>query len=271
MKRIAGICVTTLLVATTVAAQSTTSPQGGTAIYNGGTVCVGASFKPADNTAPLPPPCTDGTNNGRWFTVMNASLKSSTNKSFFISPSLVTGLYTNTQVKGNTTTATSETSTAVGSVVVRVLLDCTNCAKVGDPQMDDAVAGMYGQPDPNGKGIVFDARIQQLTATLGAAVTNQCLADLTTCSPEIVDLVLSTVSAHTFNFIMQQVGAGVHTVTVQARLDAGNVCYGTDGIGAACSSSQVVNTSLASSISAALFGVGSVTVMPVQLAPGFSF
>ena len=64
---------------------------------------------------------------------------------------------------------------------------------------------MAGQPDPNGTGIVYDARIQQLTATLGQAITNTCL-DLTsltnTCPPEEIDLILSTTSAHTFTFIL---------------------------------------------------------------------
>jgi hypothetical protein len=32
-----------------------------------------------------------------------------------------------------------------------------------------------------------------------------------------------------------------------------------------------VNTTLGSSVSAAVFGLGSLTVIPVQLAPGFSF
>ncbi len=273
MKKIyalAAICL--LLVAGIAAAQNSTSPQGGAAIYTGSAVCVGSSYKPADNTALLPPPCTDGTNNGRWFTVMNASLKASTNKTYFISPSLVSGLYTNTQVKGNTQTTSSETATAVGSVSVRVLLDCTNCADVGHPQTTAANAVMFGQPDPTGKGIVFDARIQQLTATLGRAINDTCLlAGINTCPPETIALVLSTTSAHTFNFIMTQVGSGDHTVTVQARLDAGSICYGDNGLVGTCSTTQVVNTALASSISAALFGVGSVTVMPVELAPGFSF
>ncbi len=261
-----------VFVAGVAGAQSTTSPQGGAAIYTGSAVCVGSSYKAADNTAPLPPPCTDATNNGQWFTVMNSSLKASTNKAFFISPSLVTGLYTNTQVKGNTATTSSETATAVGSVSVRVLLDCTNCAAVGAAQSLPAVAAMYGQPDPSGKGVVFDARIQQLTATLGRAINDACLVTgISTCPPETIALVLSTTSAHTFNFIMNQVGAGAHTVTVQARLDAGAICYGDNGTAGPCSSTQVVNTALASSISAALFGVGSVTVIPVQLAPGFIF
>lgn len=277
-----------LLLSSVASAQSSTSPQGGTAIYDGAATCVGSSFQSGSNTGLLPPPCTDGTNNGSWFTVMIASLKASTNKTFFVSPSLVVGLYTNTQVSGKTSgTPTSQTATAVASVAVRVLLDCAGCALPGQPQTGNVTWAMAGYPDagsgrPNqgGSGIIFDARIQQLTATLGQAITSGCLTLTSTsttttlsntCPAEVIDLILDTTSAQTFNFILPEVGAGQHTVTIQARLDAGDICYSTKGYITNCSTNQVVNTSLASSISAALFGLGSVTVLPVQLAPGFSF
>ena len=217
---------------------------------------------------------------------MNALLKASTNKTYFVSPSLITGLYTNTQVSGkNSGTPTSETSTAAASVAVRVLLDCVGCGLPGSTSQPGlATWSMAGYPDagsghPNegGTGIIFDARIQQLTATLGQAITSTCLTFTTlgglsnTCPPEVIDLLLATTSAHTFNFILPELGAGQHTVTIQARLDAGAICYSTKGTITTCSKDQVINTTLASSISAALFGLGSVTVIPVQLAPGFSF
>lgn len=272
-----------LLLASVASAQNSSSPQGGTAIYNGAAACVGSSFQSGSNTGLLPPPCTDSSKNGSWFTVMTASLKASTNKTFFVSPSLVTGLYTNTQVSGKTNgNPSSETGTAVASVAVRVLLDCAGCASPGQPQTQNASWAMAGYPDagsglPNqgGSGIIFDARIQQLTATLGQAITSTCLTFTTTlsntCPPEVIDLILDTTSAHTFNFILPEVGAGQHTVTIQARLDAGDICYSTKGYITTCSTNQVVNTTLASSVSAAIFGLGSVTVIPVQLAPGFSF
>jgi hypothetical protein len=249
-----------------LSAQTSTSPQGGAAIYPGPAVCVSSqNIAGSQNFQP----CMDSSNNGQWFTVMNASVKASTNKTLFVSPSLVTGIYTNTQVKGN---GTSQTATAVASVAVRVLLDCANCVAVGSAQNVPALfpAGA-GFPDQGGSGIVFDARIQQLTAVLGQAITNTCIADITTCSQELVDLILSTTSAHTFNFILPEVGAGQHTITVQARLDAGNICYNSNGAITTCSSADVVNTTLGSSVSAAVFGLGSMTVIPVQLAPGFSF
>jgi len=261
-----ALCLTTFL-ATTLAAQTTTSPQGGAAIYPGPAVCVATSQNIAGSQNFQP--CTDSSNNGQWFTVMNASVKASTNKTLFVSPSLVTGIYTNTQVKGNGST---QTATAVASVAVRVLLDCANCSSVGAAQTVPALfpAGA-GFPDQSGSGIVFDARIQQLTAVLGQAITSTCIADITTCSQEMVGLILSTTSAHTFNFILPEVGAGQHTITVQARLDAGNICYNSNGAITTCSSTDVVNTTLGSSVSAAVFGMGSLTVLPVQLAPGFSF
>jgi hypothetical protein len=255
-----------ILLPSGLLAQSTTSPQGGAAIYPGPAVCVASqsSFSGSQSFQP----CIDSSNNGQWFTVMNAALKTSTNKTLFVSPSLVTGIYTNTQVKGNGST---QTATAVASVAVRVLIDCTNCAAPASPQTQAAVFTSAGYPDAGGSGVVFDARIQQLTALLGNAITNTCLVDLTTCPPEVVDLILSTTSAHTYNFILPEVGAGQHTVTIQARLDAGNICYNNSGAVTNCSSADVVNTALASSVSAAVFGMGSVIIMPVQLAPGFSF
>ena len=120
MKNVHGIGVLAMLLFAGVAsAQSTTSPQGGTAIYKGVVKCASTGALPADQTGLLAPPCVDSANEGQWITVMNASLKASTNKTLFVSPSLVTGLYTNTQVKGsNNTTPTSQTATAVASVVL---------------------------------------------------------------------------------------------------------------------------------------------------------
>ncbi len=65
-------------------AQSTASPQGGAAIYTQPAVCAASNsgFSGAQNFQP----CTDSSGNGQWFTVMNASVKASTNKTLFVSP-----------------------------------------------------------------------------------------------------------------------------------------------------------------------------------------
>jgi hypothetical protein len=285
MKKICVFFVLCMLIATVASAQTSTSPQGGAAIYNHAAVCTSVAF-PTNFVSPsgtLPPPCLTSSGNGQWFTVMTANLKASQTTTFFVSPSLVTGLYTNTQVKGSTTTATSQTASASGVVSVRVLLDCTNCVAPGKPQITDAVFPAAGQPDPDGAGVVFDARIQQLTATLGQAITTSCLnlALLTNnCTPEQIDLILSTSSAHTFNFILLNVGAtgtasqgNGHSVTVQAKLDVGQVCTsGLNGSGpVVCNNSVNTAGTQSSSIAAALFGLGSLTVVPVHLSPDFSF
>jgi hypothetical protein len=268
------VCCLILTSSVPLFAQSSTSPQGGAGVFNG-VACVSTSVNISGSQNFQP--CTDSSHNGQWFTVMNAPLKTSTTSDLFISPSMVTGLYTNTQVKGQSgsNAPDSETATAVGSVSVRVLLDCSGCAAPGAAQTVIPTWSMAGFPDQTGNGIVFDARIQQLTATLGQAITSGCSliasTTLSTCPPETIDLILSTTSAHSFNFIMLNVGSGQHTVTVQARLDTGAVCYAYNGTAGSCSSTSVMNTSLASSVSAALFGVGSVTVLPVHLSPGFNF
>jgi len=254
MKRVLIFSVVALLLCTASAfAQSSTSPQGGAAIYTNGVVC-GST---ADIVTLGGQPCTAGSN-GNWFNVMTASLKSNSSSSstMFILPALITGLYTNTSVKGN---GQSQTSQATASVSVRVLLDCTNCGNFGQVENSPsyASAAFPNGGAANGYGVTFDARIQQLTATLGQAITSSCIADISTCSQEQIQLILETTSAHAFNFFLINVGSGSHSVTVQVRLNSDA------GTG--------VNTALGSSVAAAYFGLGSLTVMPVHLAPGFSF
>ena len=269
MKKLLWICFLASFTLGTAWGQNgtSTSPQGAAGIYSGSAVCASSS----SGLTPSIPTCTDGASNGTWFTVMNTSVKTSTTTDLFISPSLVTGLYTETQVKGSSS-GTSQTSAATGSVAVRVLIDCSTCATTpGTAQSGSATYTAAAQPDPNGTGVVFDARIQQLTATLGQVITSTCLT-ANNCTNEQIDLVLNTTSAHTFNFVLLNVGSGVHTITVQARLDAGQVCTNTNNNGTggvACN--NTVNTSLGSSVAAALFGVGSVIVQPVHLGPSFSF
>jgi len=172
---------------------------------------------------------------------MSAQIKTSNVADLFVSPSLVTGLFTSTQVKGNGSGSTSS-ATSMGGVQVRVLLD-------GRPG--------FAYPDTSGEGVTFDQRIQTLTANLGFILT-QCIAsggigcELT---PEQITLVLDTTSAHTFNFILLNVGTGVHTVTVQARVNS--------------DSTNVTNGGVA--VSNAMFGLGSLTVDSVRLVNSFVF
>ena len=101
-----------------------------------------------------------------WVNVTPAlTVKTSNATSLFVDTSLVTGLYTSTQVKGNNTGATSS-AIASATVSIRVLLDGVT----------------YAYPDTAGTGVTFDARVQTLTADLGNIFTSACAASPTTCT-----------------------------------------------------------------------------------------
>src|SRR5438874_7188560 len=85
---------------------------------------------------------------GVWRNIMTTSIKTSNVADLFVNTSLVTGLYTSTQVKGNGNGSTS-TSSAMGGVQVRAVLD---------PQFNSAgnvVGGTYAYPDDQGTGITL--------------------------------------------------------------------------------------------------------------------
>ncbi len=105
---------------------------------------------------------------GVWHNIMSTTIKTSNVADLFVDTSLVTGLYTSTQVKGNGSGSTS-TASAMGGVQVRAVMD---------PQFDgsgNVVGGTYAYPDDLGTGVTFDQRIQTLTANLGNIFTD-CFA-----------------------------------------------------------------------------------------------
>lgn len=157
--------------------------------------------------------------------------------------SLVTGLFTSTTVSGNGSGSTSK-ATAMGGVSVRVVVD-------GD--------ATKAYPDTTGAGVTFDERIQTLSANLGNIFTD-CFAQGgntgtgCTLAPAQVTVALNTTSAHSFNFIVTNVGSGTHALKVQARVN-------TDA--------TAVNGGVA--VANALYGLGSLTVEADRLVNSFSF
>ena len=189
---------------------------------------------------------------GVWHGIMTTTIKTSNVADLFVDTSLMTGLYTSTQVKGNGNGSTS-TASAMGGVQVRAVLD---------PQFDSSgnvVGGTYAYPDDQGTGITFDQRIQTLTANLGNIFTD-CFANGgntgtgCTLTQEQITLALETTSAHSYNFILVNVGAGTHTLLIQAQVNT--TATGSNG---------------GVSISNAMFGLGSVTVESVRFVNSFSF
>jgi len=194
-------------------------------------------------------------------TIMSVPMKVSNSQSLFATPSLVTGLYTNTLVK--TKPGSSSTATAAGGVYMRAVLstdaDGLNIVQIADPvgMCTNDILGC--QQTSNGSfGVVLDSRVQTLTQTLSDCVVNVTVGGIAgsgTCTfDSTIDLILKTTSAHTYNFIFPNVGQGVYYVVVQVGVDSAATVSGS-GV----------------AVGSAAFGLGSLTVESVRLVHDFSF
>lgn len=151
-------------------------------------------------------PKTTGT--GQWVTVLNNSLKTSNQKDLLITASLECGLFTSTLTSSKL--MQKDTSSATSSVQVRVLLD-----------------GRQVEPGV----VVYGRRTQTLSSTLEGALSG-CLQISTNAdgtlsivlneacvTPEVIELVLESMDAASFQWVAVDVPQGVHQISVQARID----------------------------------------------------
>jgi len=175
------------------------------AVLNGraaGTPSSKVTFQTSDLT--LVP---ETTNTVGWVTVLSGIIKTAQNKDMFISGSIEAGLFTETLVSSKL--MKKDTSTATVSIQVQALVD--------------------GQQVPPGI-VTYAARTQTLSATLEGAIAG-CLTIVTNADgslsivldeacvqPEVIDLILSTLNAASFDFVAVNVPQGVHTVSLQARI-----------------------------------------------------
>ncbi len=219
---------------------------------------------------PVPGSCTDiwtgatVNTNGQWIQIMDRQVKLSNSQSLFVSPSLVTGLYTRTRTK--TTTGSISTAQAMGAVYLRAVLTPAAGGSdiVGAPvsHFCNSQGSIFGCAEPEtGKwGVILDSRVQTLTQQL-----SQCVIDVTsipgttndgTCSfTSTIDLILNTTSANTFNFIFKDLTQGIYTLKIFA---------------AVASSASIIEGS-GTAIGASAFGLGSVTAESVRLVHDFEF
>jgi hypothetical protein len=181
-------------------------------------------------------------------------VKVSNSQSLFVTPSLVTGLYTSTKTK--TSPGTTSSATAAGGVYLRaVLYDSAGHAIIAEPikSCDSSILGCYADANGN-KGVALDTRTQTLTQDISnclvtvGTLSGSCTFDLTT------SLTLQTTSAHSFGFIFPNVGVGVYTVSIEGSVD-----------------SSAFGSGQATAVGGAAFGLGSVTVESVRLVHDFSF
>lgn len=142
-----------------------------------------------------------------WSTILKGQIHTATPQDLLIGVSLETSLFTDTLVKSSG--GTKATSTAEAGIEVKVLVD-------GNEVENEAAPGV----------VVFDKRMQQLSATLGGFtactdangdgiidVTTEC-----TLTDEEIELILNTTAAHHFNFVKANLGQGAHSVVVKAKI-----------------------------------------------------
>jgi hypothetical protein len=136
-------------------------------------------------------------------------MKTSQQKDMVMTASMEVGLYTRTLVKSKL--GTPDTSSATAGVEVRMVVDA------GTP--NERIA----YPGP----VIFGRRTQELTATFQGLIdgcqtvdpaTGSVIIDPTCVRPEELQLVLDTMNANSFVFGLDDMGAGVHDVKMQARM-----------------------------------------------------
>ena len=154
--------------------------------------------------------------------ILTQTIKTANDKDLFIDASLLSGLYTETNVKSKG--SEKDTSAAVAAVLLKVEVD--------------GEAAFPGW-------IVYNARAQVLSATLQGV-----LEDGEVVGYEEIGLIIGTLSANSFNFIVADLDAGMHTVDVSALC----VTFAASQRGSATAK--------------AVIGLGSVTIEEVRMVKG---
>lgn len=229
--------------------------------------CTMTTAQADDDPTILPASCVDlytgatVATDRQWIQIMEKPMKLSNSQSLFVTPSLVTGLYTRTRTK--TTTGSTSTAIAMGAVYLKAqLVDAAGNVIVAAPltACADGILGCENLGTPGSKdwGVLLNSRIQSLTQEL-----SECVIDVTsiegtndgTCTfTSTIDLLLNTTSAHSFGFIFPSVGQGTYKVQVWAAVGSG---------------AEVIGSGTA--VGSAAFGLGSMQVESVRLVHDFSF
>jgi len=168
--------------------------------------------------------------NEGWVTILgNANITApdaviihtSQQKDLIFGSSLECGLYTRTRVKSSG--GIEDTEWASAGVRLRIVVDPgTSQERIAEPGSD---------PTNDGKddtGVTYCYRKQTLSAKLQGIIQNlNCFPDGVftpgapgcVLTPEEIELILDTLEASAFFFVLDDLGAGDHNVIVQARID----------------------------------------------------
>jgi hypothetical protein len=180
-----------------------------------------------------------------WVDVLETRIKTSSQKDLVFDVAMQCGIVTDTTVKSSGGAQSS--ATARGTMSVRVLVD-------GVPAEPDNSIDANKASAP---GVVYCDRIQTLAAKFaGLNCTADPVTGVVTCTdPEELRLILRTLNANAFNFARDDVGVGVHEITVQAQAQAA-VNFDDDASGGALAGAE------------AFLGAGSLLVEEVRLVKG---
>ena len=171
------------------------------------------------------------TDPAHWECILTQTIHTANDKDLFIDASLLSGLYTGTEVKSK---GSKETSAAAGAVLLAVTVD-----------FDQADHSGMAWPGP----IIYNARAQVLTAKLQGIIDSVYpdTGALTITEPEEIGVFIGTMSANSFNWIVEDLDSGMHTVEVWAKV----VTY--------------AGTTNGSAEAVAAIGLGSMTVEEVRM------
>lgn len=155
--------------------------------------------------------------------ILDTTIKTANKKDLLLGVSLQTGLFTRTKVKGKL----GEKDTSKAGIVLKIGVE---------------IDGGVG-PQPSPAEVIFDRRVQTLSATFGGVIEScedtdnftgafgdECVGEGTGAdgiitvkcecivTDEDIELILDTTAAHHFNFVAANLSPGVHTVDVTAEI-----------------------------------------------------
>lgn len=185
-------------------------------------------------------------------TIFSQEIRTASQKDLLVTVSLECGLVTNTSVASKKLDRALANATA--AIEVEVLVD-------GEPALPGRVTFNRRSQDLIAwfAGDIYDCfYTDEVTGALMMKTDDSCIQE------EGVQLILDTMSAHSFSFVVTDLTSGDHTVTVKAYLSYMNEVDGEPVDPASYKPAEVGTFG----VSAAVLGNGSVTIDEVQMIKG---
>jgi hypothetical protein len=163
-----------------------------------------------------------------WVTVMTTYLKTPNHHELAFDMALQCGILTDTTVKSKG--GKQDSSQASASISVRVkVTDDNEFIRFAEPSEEYPDYDLNNDQWTGPTGVTYCSRVQTLAAKFaGLSCTADLITGAVTCAdPEELRLILKTLNANAFNFLLANVVPGVHKIEVQARAHASADFFGT--------------------------------------------